>query len=241
MAYAIAINVEYIITYYDNIYGIATSTGQAGTSGSLDKMFIAWKSPLTWAGSRNYVFTISNCAYNKGFITGQIGMRVQGNVVTGDTDYMTMDIGENGEMIIEANFEATAAVDGQGYHAGLLFADVQDKAYYQGLIDSGYTYLTFDLKIDGTDKDKLSDMYLFCGQQMSGLTKEGDVYKVKILLSDVVRLYDAAIDPIDPLLGGRKGTTGSRSGMFIAWRDNRGTDIGTTRNYIFTISNTMYE
>jgi hypothetical protein len=167
-------------------------------------------------------------------------MRVQGNVETGNTDYMTMEIGANGEMIIKANFKATAAYGGNGYHAGLLFTNVRGKTYYQGLIDSGYTYLTFDLKIAGTDKDKLSDMYLFCGQQMSGIQKEGDVYKAKFLLSDFVRLYDGTISAIDPALGGRKGTTGSKSGKFIAWRDNRGSDIGTTRNYIFTISNAAY-
>ena len=61
--YAIAVDVQHIATYYDNIYGIATSGGQAGQAGSLDKMLIAWKSPLKWAGSRNYVFTISNAAF----------------------------------------------------------------------------------------------------------------------------------------------------------------------------------
>jgi len=238
-AYQIVVDVQHIVTYYDNIYGIATTGGQAGQAGSLDKMLIAWKSPLTWSGSRNYVFTISNTGFRKGVLfADNIGMRVQGSLVTGDTSYMTMDIGANGEMVIEANYKATSAVNGNGYYSTLIFRNLQTKVFYQDLINQGYTYLSFDLKIGGQDASNLTNLVVFCGQQVSELEKVGDVYKVNMQLSKLVDFYDT-INTIATATG-VSGTTGSKSALFFAWRDNRGSDIGTTRNYIFTISNSAY-
>jgi len=238
-AYQIVVDVQHIVTYYDNIYGIATTGGQAGQAGSLDKMLIAWKSPLTWSGSRNYVFTISNTGFRKGVLfADNIGMRVQGSLVTGDTSYMTMDIGANGEMVIEANYKATSAVNGNGYYSTLIFRNLQTKVFYQDLINQGYTYLSFDLKIGGQDASNLTNLVVFCGQQVSGLEKVGDVYKVNMQLSKLIEFYDT-INTIATATG-VSGTTGSKSALFFAWRDNRGSDIGTTRNYIFTISNSAY-
>jgi hypothetical protein len=57
-------------------------------------------------------------------------------------------------------------------------------------------------------------------------------------LSKLVEFYDT-INTIATATG-ISGTTGSKSALFFAWRDNRGSDIGTTRNYVFTISNSMY-
>ena len=73
---------------------------------------------------------------------------------------------------------------------------------------------------------------------MSGLTKEGDVYKVKLQLDKLLEFY-STIDAISTATG-RSGTTGSKSALFLAWRDNRGSDIGQVRNYTFTISNSAY-
>jgi hypothetical protein len=106
------------------------------------------------------------------------------------------------------------------------------------LVDKGYKYLTFDLKVEGADKDKVSDLYMFCGQQLTKIEQQNGVYKVKILVSDIVRVYDAVETYIPN--GVRQGQTGSRHGMFLAWRDNRGSDRGLTRDYIFTISNSEY-
>lgn len=164
----------------------------------------------------------------------QIGCRVNGYDMTGNESYFKMEEGLNGEMVITANYLASY----DPYHAGLVWNNIESKEYYQKLVDNGYKYLTFDLAIGGENADKLDDLYLFCGQKVSGIQYENGVYKAKILISDIVRVYDA-IEVYIPN-GERKGQTGSRHGMFLAWRDNRGTDMGTWRKYIFTISNSAY-
>ena len=110
--------------------------------------------------------------------------------------------------------------------------------YYKNLVNSGYKYIAFDLKVGGADAANLQNMVIFCGQQISTLTKVGDVYKVKMQLDKLLEFY-TTINSI-ATASGRSGTTGSKSALFLAWRDNRGSDIGQVRNYTFTISNSAY-
>ena len=163
-----------------------------GQSGSFNAKFIAWKSTSGDDSTvRKYVFTISNPGFRQGVLfADNIGMRVQGSLVTGDTSYMTMDIGANGEMVIEANYKATSALNNNGYYSTLIFRNLQTKAFYQDLINKGYSSLSFDLKIGGQDASNLTNLVVFCGQQVSGLEKVGDVYKVNMQLSKLVEFYD---------------------------------------------------
>ena len=234
--YAVTVSVDTIVNYYDTMYTIATSSNKVGQTSSMSAKFITWQSPAgDYSTVRNYVFTISNIGFRQGVLfSDNIGMRVNGYNMTKNTSYMTMDIGANGEMIIEAKFQASW----ENYYAGLVFDNIGSQEYYQKLVDNGYKYLTFDLKVEGTDADKVDDLYVFCGQKLSSIAKVDGVYKVQILVSDFVRVYDrvATFVPSDQ----RIGQIGSAAGMFLAWRDNRGSDRGTSRNYIFTISNTAY-
>ena len=237
-AYAVTVDVQHIVTYYDNIYGIATSTGQAGQKGSLDKMFIAWASPLTWAGSRNYVFTISNCAFRKGVLfSNNIGMRVNGWNMTTNTTYMQMDIEADGAMKITANWQAYA-----NYGPALVLKNLESKEYYQNLKDRGYTYLTFDLKVEGEDADKLTDIHVLgTAKKVAECTQENGVYKIEIQLAHILQFYDT-ITTLDTS-GSQAGQWASRSALFLAWRFS--TNFATVpadamRNYVFTISNSMY-
>ena len=165
-------------------------------------------------------------------------MRIQGEEKTSDMSWMTVDVGANGEMTISAKFEATAAYNGNGYHATLIFKNIESLEYYKNLVNSGYKYIAFDLKVGGADAANLQNMVIFCGQQISTLTKVGDVYKVKMQLDKLLEFY-TTINSI-ATASGRSGTTGSKSALFLAWRDNRGSDIGQVRNYTFTISNSAY-
>ncbi|MBQ5929188.1 MAG: Ig-like domain-containing protein, partial [Clostridia bacterium] len=237
-AYAVVVDVEHIATYYDNIYGIATSGGQAGQSGSLDKMFIAWKSPLTWSGSRNYVFTISNMAFNQGVLfADNIGMRVNGWNMTTNTTYMAMDVAADGAITITANWQAYV-----NYGPALVLKNLESKAYYQGLIDSGYTHLTFDLQVGGEDADKLDDIHILgSAQKVSACEQVGGVYKVQIQLAHITQFYET-ITTLDTSAN-QAGQWGSRSALLLAWRfsSNFATvPADATRNYVFTISNTAY-
>jgi hypothetical protein len=148
-----------------------------------------------------------------------------------------METGENGEMVVTAKY--TTSWD--PYHAGLVWNNIESKEYYQKLVDNGYTYITFDLAIGGDDADKVDDLYLFCGQQISKMPYKDGVYKAKILISDIVRVYDAVTTFIPN--NERKGQIGARHGMLLAWRDRgvNDTAVGNVvRNYVFTISNSKY-
>lgn len=228
--YIVEIDLQYLVDNYAKASGMGTRV--EAYQSEVNNMFLAWKS-TDWT-TRDYVFTFSNVAYRGGLFAENIGCRVNGHDVTGNESYLKIDKGLNGEMVITTLFQASW----DPYHAGLVWDNIESKEYYDNLVSKGYKYLTFDLKVDGADKDKVSDLYMFCGQQLSKIEQQNGVYKVKILVSDISRVYDAVQTYIPN--GERKGQTGSRHGMFLAWRDNRGSDRGLTRNYIFTISNVAY-
>ncbi len=232
----VVVDVQHFVSYYDTIYTIATSGSQVGQSSSMSAKFITWKSPAgDYSSVRDYVFTISDATFRKGVLfTNDIGMRVNGWDMTTNTTYMTMETGANGEMIIDANWQAYV-----NYGPALVLKNVKDKSYYQGLIDNGYTYLSFDLKVGGTDADKITDVHILgSAQKISELTKDGDVYKVQIQLAHIVQFYDTIVTLATS--GSQAGQWGSRSALLLAWRFS--TNFATvpeqaTRNYVFTISN----
>jgi hypothetical protein len=233
--YAIVLDLQYMVDNYAKVTGIGTSV--EAKNAELNYMFLAWKS-TAWT-ARNYVFTISNAAYAKGVLfADNIGMRVNGWNMTTNTTYMQMDLGANGEMIITANWQAYT-----NYGPALVLKNIQSKAYYQSLIDSGKTYLSFDLAVGGEDADKLDDIHILgSAQKVSACEKVDGVYKVKIQLSHIIQFYDT-ITTLDTS-GNQAGQWGSRSALLLAWRFS--TNFATvpadaTRNYVFTISNFIYE
>ena len=237
--YVISADLQTLVDYYDTIATLGHDV--AATKDQFNIMLLGWKDTTNNWAARNYVFTISEAQFVKGILfADNFGMRIQGNVKTDNANYITMELGENNELIINAKFEATSAVNGNGYHAGLVFRGMGNTDYYNALKAQGYTKVTFDLKIEGkTAADTLENMVVFCGQQISSLQKVGDVYKVEFTLDKLIEQL-GTINQIDPDLGGQKGTTGSRSAMFLAWRDNRASDIGTSKSFTITISNAMY-
>ncbi len=233
-AYAIVLDLQYIVDNYAKVGGIGTSV--EAKNAEVNYMLLAWKS-TDWT-ARNYVFTISNAQFGKGVLfADNIGMRVNGWNMTTNTTYMTMDVDADGAMTITANWQAY-----KNYGPALVLKNIESKAYYQDLINSGITYLTFDLKVGGEDADKITDVHILgSAKKISELTKEGDVYKVQIQLAHIVQFYDT-ITTLDTS-GNQAGQWGSRSALLLAWRFS--TDFATvpadaTRNYIFTISNSMY-
>ena len=64
--YTITVDLQRIITYYATMKDLATLTTAAGQAGSINAMFIAWKSPANdWSTKRSYVFTIINNEFIK--------------------------------------------------------------------------------------------------------------------------------------------------------------------------------
>jgi len=233
-AYAIVLDLQYMVDNYAKVSGIGTSV--EAKNAEVDYMLIAWKS-TDWS-ARNYVFTISNAQFGKGVLfADNIGMRVNGWNMTTNTTYMTMDVKADGAMTITANWQAY-----QNYGPALVLKNIESKEYYQNLINSGITYLTFDLKVGGEDADKLDDIHILgSAQKVSACEKVDGVYKVQIQLAHIVQFYDT-ITTLDTS-GSQAGQWGSRSALLLAWRFS--TNFATiptdaTRNYIFTISNAMY-
>ncbi len=234
--FAVVVDTKYIAENYDAISTITNA--QAGAS-KRDKMFIAWAGLTNdYNTTRNYVFTFSNVKFISGALfADNIGMRVNGWDMTTNTTYMSMDVGANGEMVITANWQAY-----KNYGPALVLKNVESKEYYQNLINSGYKYLTFNLKVEGQDADKLTDVHVLgSAQKIADCTKEGDVYKIQIQLAHIVQFYDTITTLATS--GSQAGQWGSRSAFLLAWRFS--TDFATVpaqanRNYIFTISNSEY-
>ena len=237
-AYQVVVDIQHIVTYYDNIYGIATSGGQAGQSGSLDKMLIAWKSPLTWAGNRNYVFTISNTAFRQGVLfSDDFGFRDGG--VNKTYNGMTVDTGANGEIIIDATFNATAT-----YGSFLMF-NKMDTITYLGGLKGKYASFTFELTVEG---GSVNDLHTFgTAKAISTCNKvsgKDNTYVVEIRL-DMQYFTDSGWKTNLNTFATSTGTAGSwnaRSQMLIAWRysgSNGFVNPGNhaPRNYKFTIAN----
>ncbi len=233
-AYAVVVDLQYLVDNFAKTSKMGT--GVKAEAAELNYMFLAWKTSA-WT-ARNYVFTFSNVAFRQGVLfADNIGMRVNGWNMTTNTTYMTMDLGANGEMIITANWQAYT-----NYGPALVLKNLEDKAYYQNLQNNGYTYLTFDLKVEGEDADKLTDVHILgTAQKVAECEKVDGVYKVKIQLAHIIQFYDT-ISTLDTS-GNQAGQWGSRSAMLLAWRFS--TNFATvpedaTRNYVFTISNSAY-
>ena len=237
-AYQIVVDVQHIVTYYDNIYGIATTGGQAGQSGSLDKMLIAWKSPLTWSGSRNYVFTISNTGFRKGVLfSDDFGFRDGG--VNKTYDGMTVDTGANGEIIIDATFNATAT-----YGSFLMF-NKMDTITYLGGLKGKYASFTFELTVEG---GAVNDLHTFgTAKAISTCNKvsgKDNTYVVEIRL-DMTYFTDSGWKSNMNTFAtstGQAGSWGARSQMLLAWRYSGSSGFvnpgnHAPRNYKFTIAN----
>ena len=237
-AYQIVVDIQYIVTYYDNIYGIATTGGQAGQSGSLDKMLIAWKSPLTWSGSRNYVFTISNTGFRKGVLfSDDFGFRDGG--VNKTYDGMTVDTGANGEIIIDATFNATAT-----YGSFLMF-NKMDTITYLGGLKGKYASFTFELTVEG---GAVNDLHTFgTAKAISTCNKvsgKDNTYVVEIRL-DMTYFTDSGWKSNLNTFAtstGQAGSWGARSQMLLAWRYSGSSGFvnpgnHAPRNYKFTIAN----
>ena len=236
-AYQIVVDVQYIVTYYDNIYGIATTGGQAGQAGSLDKMLIAWKSPLTWSGSRNYVFTISNTAFRKGVLfADDFGFR-DGGVNKTYSD-MKLDTGANGEIIINTTFNAT-----DKYGSFLMFNNMDTITYLAGLKGT-YASFTFELTVEG---GAVTDLHTFgTAKKISTCNKvEGkeNTYVVEIRLDMTYFTASGWKTNMNTFMTstGQAGTWEARSQMLLAWRYNSSAFSGASshapRNYKFTIAN----
>ena len=228
--YAIVVEVQHIVNHYDIIYTIATSGNQVGQSSSLAAKLISWKSPTgDWSTARGYVFTISNAAFRKDVLfSNDIGMRINGWNMTTNTTYMTMETGENGEMVIGANFQANAT-----YSPALILRNIKEKAYYEGLIESGYTKLAFDLKVEGD----VTDLYVF-GKALTNFEKSEDgVYAIVVEVQHIVNYYDT-INTI-ATSGNQVGQSTSLAAKLISWK-SPANDWSTVRSYVFTISNAAF-
>ena len=232
--YAVVVDLQFMVDNYDKVSGMGTSV--EAKNAEFEYMFLAWKS-ADWT-KRNYEFTFSNVSLRKGALfSDNIGMRVNGWNMTTNTTYMQMDVAADGAMTITANWQAYA-----NYGPALVLKNMQSKEYYQGLIDSGYTHLTFDLKVGGADADKLDDIHILgSAQKVSECEQVNGVYKVQIQLAHIVQFYDTIVT-LDTS-GNQAGQWGSRSALLLAWRFS--TNFATvpedaTRNYVFTISNTAF-
>ena len=227
--YAIVVDLQVFVTYYDTMSTIATSPNQVGQASSASAKFITWKSPAgDWSTARNYTFTISNATLRKGALfSNNVGMRINGWDMSTNTSYMTMETGKDGEMVVGAKFQAN-----ETYAPALVLKNLKDKSYYETLIANGYTKLTFNLAVEGD----VSDLYVF-GKALNTFSQNDGVYTVVIDVQHIVNHYDT-ISTI-ATSGSQVGQATSMAAKLITWKSPAG-DWSTTRNYVFTISNSAF-
>ena len=228
-AYSVVVAVQHIVNHYDTISTIATSGEQVGQASSLAAKFIAWNSPTgDYSSVRDYVFTISNSAYRNGALFSEdIGIRINGYNMTTSTEYMTMDTGANGEMIVGAKFQANGT-----YAPALILRQLESKEYYETLIANGYTKFTFKLEIEGD----LSDLYVF-GKALDTFEEENGVYTIVIDTQHFVTYYDTLSTIATSTAA--VGQASSMAAKFITWK-SPADEWKAIRNYVFTISNTEF-
>ena len=227
--YAVSIALQHIVNYYDTISTIATSGEQVGQASSLAAKFIAWNSPTgDYSSVRDYVFTISNSAYRNGALFSEdIGIRINGYNMTTSTEYMTMDTGANGEMIVGAKFQANGT-----YAPALILRQLESKEYYETLIANGYTKFTFKLAVEGD----VSDLYVF-GKALDTFEEENGVYTIVIDTQHFVTYYDTLSTIATSTAA--VGQASSLAAKFITWK-SPADEWQAIRNYVFTISNTEF-
>ena len=236
--YAVVVDAKYIADNYDAISTLMSA--QAGAS-KRDKMFIAWAGLTNdYNTQRNYVFTFSNVQFVSGVLfADDFGFR-NGGVNKTYSD-MKLNVGENGEIIIDATFNATAT-----YGSFLMFNNMNTITDL-GNLKGKYASFTFELTVGGADYDKVSDLHIFgTAKALNTCNKvEGkeNTYVVEIRL-DMQYFTDSAwISTINTYATntGTVGTWGSRSQMLLAWRYSGSSGFvnpnNQTRNYTFTISN----
>lgn len=236
--FAVVVDTKYIAENYDAISTITNA--QAGAS-KRDKMFIAWAGiNADYSTKRNYVFTFSNVQFVSSVLyADDFGFR-NGGVNKTYSD-MKLEVGENGEIIIDATFNATA-----DYGSFLMFNNMNTITYLGGL-SGKYASFTFELTVGGADYDKVSDLHVFgTAKALSTCNKvEGkeNTYVVEIRL-DKGYFTDSNWKTNINTLATSTSTVGSwnaRSQMLLAWRYNGSNGFknpnNQSRSYTFTISN----
>ncbi len=169
------------------------------------------------------------CVKGDGLTSNQIGMVNAGWAYESKAGYFNMETGANGEMVVTTKIQAVKANP-----SALVLRNLYDKAYYEKLIASGYTKLSFQLQVGGADATKVSDLYVF-GTALSTFTQSNGAYAVTVNLSTIVENYAT----IAKLGQATQATVSEFNQMLIGWKDT--TNNWSARNYVFTISNASFE
>jgi hypothetical protein len=168
------------------------------------------------------------CVKGDGLTSNQIGMVNAGWAYESKAGYFNMETGANGEMVVTTKIQAVKANP-----SALVLRNLYDKAYYEKLIESGYTKLSFQLQVGGADATKVSDLYVF-GTALSTFTQSNGAYAVMVNLSTIVENY-ATIAKLGQVT---QATVSEFNQMLIGWKDT--TNNWSARNYVFTISNASF-
>ena len=227
-AYEVVIATQMFVTYYDTMSTIATSKDQVGQASSLAAKFISWKSPADdYASVREYKFTISDSTVRKGVMySNQIGVHAYGWNQSNNATYYTATNDEN-KVVANVQFAGSTS-----HYPAMILRNLQEKSYYENLLASGYTKLTFNLMVGGDNAANVSDLYVF-GKELTSFAKNASgAYEIAIDLQYIVTNYDKVA-----YIGTKvEAKNAELNYMFLAWKS---TDW-TKRNYVFTLSGFEY-
>ena len=153
-------------------------------------------------------------------------------------DGMKVDTGANGEIIIDATFNATAT-----YGSFLMFKKM-DTITYLGSLKGTYASFTFELTVVG---GAVTDLHTFgTAKKISDCNKvagKDNTYVVEIRLDNIYFTDTNWINNLNTIATstGAAGSWNARSQMLLAWRYNSTSFTNPSghapRNYTFTIAN----
>jgi len=163
-----------------------------------------------------------------GLYSNQIGVLNNGWAYESKEGYFNMAIGGNDELIVTTKINVV-----KENPSGLVLRKLFPKEYYEKLLASGYTKLSFNLAVGGTDGAKVSDLCVF-GKALTSFANSGGVYTVDVNLQDIVANYAT----VGTLGNATQAVKAQLNQMLIGLDDT--TNNWSTRNYVFTISNTCF-
>ena len=168
------------------------------------------------------------CVVGNALACNQIGVVNAGWAYESKEGYFNMEVGSNGEMIVSIKVAAVKANP-----SALVLRNLESKEYYEKLLALGYTKLSFNLAVGGADGAKVSDLCVF-GKALTSFENTDGVYKIDVNLQDIIDNYAT----VSKLGQSTQATRDQLNQMLIGLDDT--TNNWSTRNYVFTISNTCF-
>ena len=156
--------------------------------------------------------------------SNQLSIISYGYDVSNNEGYLSVNTGDNGEMVVNAKFNGD-----QWWYPAIVLRNLDSKEYYEKLYASGYTKFSFNIAIEG----EAADWFVF-GKALTEFKQTNGVYAVEVDLKVLIDNY-ATIGGLG--VGTEQARPSVYKGqMFLMCQAT----CNPARNYVFKISNANF-